>query len=187
MKNRKNSLLTALIAVLGLLFFSAAIYAQGYWNHDNNYDRNWWNSNVPGQYQLSNDQVNKLNELRLEYDGKILPLQNELRSLRTEMRSYTNRTDFDPNKIQDYRKQIRDIEDQIADFQLNYRKDMNDFLSDNQKTYYNNPSYGWWDNFYGRCGWDYGDRYYNNNYYNGRQYRYRGHTHGYGCGHGDCW
>lgn len=155
MKSKKNSLPITLIAVLGLLFFSAAIYAQGYWNHNNDYDMSWWNSNIPSQYQLSSDQVSKLNDLRLEYDKKIIPLQNELRTLRTEMRAYMNHTDFDPDQVKDYRKQVRDIEDQIVEYRLDSRKNMNNLLTDNQKIFLNNTSNDWWDGFYDRCGWDY--------------------------------
>lgn len=155
MKSRKNSVLTTLIAVLGLLFFSASVYAQGYWNHNDDYNMSWWNSNIPSQYQLSSDQVNKLNDFRLEYDKKIIPLQNELRDLRTEMRGYMNRTDFKPDQVNNYRKQVRDIEDQIAEYRLDYRKNTNSLLTDNQKTYFNNSTNGWWNGFYDRCGWDY--------------------------------
>jgi Spy/CpxP family protein refolding chaperone len=82
-------------------------------------------------------------------------LKNELRALRIEMRGYMNRSDFDPGQVKDYRNQIRDIEDQIADYRLDYRKNMNNLLTDNQRIYFNNTSNGWWGGFYDRCGWDY--------------------------------
>lgn len=121
------------------------------------YDSSWWNYNVPNQYQMQPDQIQEMNDLRLEYDKEIIPLKNDLRALRTEMRGYMNRSDFEPDQVKSYRNQIRDIEDQIADYRLDYRKNMNNLLSDDQKIYFSNTSDGWWDGFYDRCGWDYAD------------------------------
>lgn len=155
MLNKKKYLVAISLIVTGIVFFSSALLAQSYKNHNNDYDLGWWNNNVPSQYQMQPDQMKEINDQRLVYDKKITPLQNELRALRTEMRGYTNRTDFDPDQIKDYRNQIRDIEDQISNYRLDYRKNMNNLLTDNQKAYFNNSTNGWWDGFYDRCGWDY--------------------------------
>jgi Spy/CpxP family protein refolding chaperone len=174
MLNKKKNFLTISLIVTGIVLFSTAVFAQDYCNHNNDYDLGWWNYNVPSQYQMQPDQIKEINDLRLQYDKDIIPLQNELRALRIEMRGYMNRTDFDPGQVKDYRNQIRDIEDQIADYRLDYRKNMNNFLTDNQKTYFNNSANGWWDGFYDRCDWDYdGDMmndydYGNNRMMNGR-------------------
>jgi hypothetical protein len=184
MKNKKNLLLTTFTAIFSLFIFSSVLIAQSYWR--DNYDQRWWNYNVPNDYRLNQDQVGEINQYRSEYDSKIIPLQNELRALKIEKRGYTNRRDADPNQIRDYRDQIQDIENQIEDYRFEARDKMNGIFTDNQRGYFNDNSIGWWDGFYDRCGWDYGDRYYDNDYYGGRQYRNRGYGHGYGCGHG-CW
>ncbi len=139
-----------------VLFVSLTSFAQHQPNKYN-YDSSWWNYNVPAEYELQQDQINEMNDLKVEYDNKIIPLRNELGVLRTEMRGYMNRSDFDPNQVKNYRNQIRDIEDQIADYQIDYRKNINNLLSDDQKIYFSNSSNGWWSGFYDRCGWDYAD------------------------------
>jgi Spy/CpxP family protein refolding chaperone len=147
--------------VFAVLLGSLTLFAQNqsnkYHNMNRTYDSSWWNYNVPNQYQMQPDQIQEMNDLRLEYDKEIIPLKNELRALRIEMRGYMNRSDFDPDQVKDYRNQIRDIEDQIAVYRLDYRKNMNNLLTDDQKTYFSNSSNGWWDGFYDRCGWDYSE------------------------------
>ncbi|MBU2493303.1 MAG: hypothetical protein KJ571_11815 [Bacteroidetes bacterium] len=165
MLNKKKYFLTISLIVTGIILFSTAVFAQGYWNSNNDYNLGWWNNNVPSQYQMQPDQIEEMNDLKIEYDQKIIPLQNELRALRTEMRGYMNRTDFDPSQVKDYRNQIRGIQDQIADYRLDYRKNMNNLLTDNQRIYFNNSSNGWWDGFYDRCDWNYAYMDYDNDYY----------------------
>ncbi|MHB1687876.1 MAG: Spy/CpxP family protein refolding chaperone [Ignavibacteriaceae bacterium] len=176
---RKNKFrTTALIALLGLIFLSSNITAQSYGgkHHNNNYyDRGWWNSNVPSQYQLTPDQIKGMNQYRTDYDTKIIPLQKELRALRIEMRGYINRNNMDPGKIKDYRKQIREIENQIEDYRLEARDKINGILTDNQRVYFNDNSIGWWDVMYDKCGWGYGDMDYDNDYY------YNGYYGRHGC------
>jgi len=145
---------------IAFLLVSLTLFAQNQPNKNTTnriYDSTWWNHNVPNQYQMQPDQIQEMNDLRLEYDKEIIPLRNELRALRTEMRGYMNRADFDPDQVKDYRNQIRDIQDQIADYRLDYRKNMNNLLTDDQRVYFNSSSNGWWDGFYDRCGWDYSD------------------------------
>jgi Spy/CpxP family protein refolding chaperone len=144
-----------------VLLVSLTLFAQNQPNKYNNmnriYDSSWWNYNVPAEYELQQDQIKEMNDLKVEYDNKIIPLQNELGAIRTEMRRYMNRSNFDPDQVKNYRNQIRDFEDRIADYRINYRKNMNNLLSADQKIYFSNSSNGWWYGFYDRCGWDYAD------------------------------
>ena len=169
---------TALIVVIALIALTSSMFAQGYRCNDRyGYDMNWWNTDLPSQYQLSADQVVKLNEYRAEFDQKIIPLQKELRALQIEMRGYVNRNNADPAKVKEYRNQIRDIQDEIADIRIEAKKDMSSIFTDAQQVYFNDTRVGWWDGFYGRCGWDYEDMMYDSDYgYNGRS----GHR-GNGC------
>jgi len=174
MKNKNHLIITALITVFGLLIFSSVLIAQSYWR--DNYDQRWWNYNVPNDYRLTQDQVDEINQIRSEYDSKIIPLQNQMRALRTEMRGYINRRDTDPDQIKDYRNQMRDLEHQIEDYRFEVRDKMNDVFTDNQRVYFNDNRVGWWDDMYDRCGWDYGNMNYDNDYnYDGwSNHRYDG-------------
>jgi Spy/CpxP family protein refolding chaperone len=173
MKNRNNLIITALITVFGLLIFSSVLIAQSYWR--DNYDQRWWNYNVPNDYQLTQDQVDEINQYRSEYDNKIIPLQKEMRTLRIEMEGYMNRNDADLDQIKDYRNQMRDLENQIEDYRFEARKKMNSVFTDNQQLYFNDNSNGWWDGMYDRCGWGYGDMDYDYNNYDRRSNNYRSH------------
>lgn len=141
----KSILLGTLVLVLGLTSLS---FSQGYCYWDNwgpQSDTGWWNNNVPTQYALSVDQVKKLNELRSKFTEKILPLQNELRSLRMEYRTYSMRGDADLDRLKDFRKEIRKLEDKIDDYRLDLRKNINKVLTKEQRLYFNQNGYGWWD------------------------------------------
>jgi len=165
---------TILIAVIALITLSTSIFAQGYWCNDADYGIGWWNTNLPSQYQLSADQVVQLNKYRVDFNQKIIPLQKELRALQIEMRGYVNRNNADPAKIKEYRNQIRDLQDQIANIRIDARKNMSGIFTDEQRGYFNDKRVGWWVGVYERCGWDYGDMMYDIDYgYNGRA-GYRG-------------
>jgi len=135
-------------ALLLVLTMTSLSFSQGYCYWDNwgpQADIGWWNNNVPTQYALSVDQVKKLNELRSKFSEKILPLQNELRSLRMQYRAYAMRGDADIDHLKDYRKEIRKIEDKIDDYRLDLRKNINKVLTKEQRVYFSQNGYGWWD------------------------------------------
>jgi len=141
-------------AVIGLVALSTQAFSQGYCYWDNwqtSAGASWWNNNILAQYALSAEQITEINKTRAKYNEKILPLQNELRSLQIEFRGYDTRYDADINKIKSYRKQIRDLEDKISDLRLDTRGEINKLLTKEQKLYFNDGGYGWWD--MGRNWW----------------------------------
>ncbi len=167
---RRKKTAASIAIVASLIILTSSLFAQGYRCHDrDNYGMSWWNTDLSSQYQLTADQVTELNEYRVEFDQKIIPLQKELRAQQIEMRGYVNRNNADPAKVKEYRTQIRDIQDEIADIRIEARKNMNSVFSDEQQVYFNETRVGWWDGFYGRCGWDYEDMMLDADYgYNGR-------------------
>ena len=148
MLHLRISKLTLTVALLFVLALSSLSFSQYYCYWDNwelQADVGWWNHKVPTQYALSVDQVKKLNKIRSQFSEKILPLQNELRSLRMEYRAYAMRSDADIDQLKDYRKEIRKIEDKIEDYRLELRKNINNILTKEQRIYFNQNGYGWWD------------------------------------------
>ncbi|HGY56743.1 MAG TPA: hypothetical protein ENK44_13640 [Caldithrix abyssi] len=138
---------TALWLLAFLFTFSTAAFAQGYchwdgWDYGS--DMSWWNHGVPANYALSSDQIKKVNEIRKEYDEKLLPLRNELRTLRMESRGYASPYDADMDKVKTYRKKQRELEAEIEDLRLEMRKEINELLTDKQRLYFNEGNYGWW-------------------------------------------
>ncbi len=148
MSKSKSIRLLIAVVTFGVLTFTATSYAQNYCYWDNwqqGAGMGWWNNNVPAKYALSADQITKINDLRTRYSEKIVPLQNELRALRMQIRGYASRFDADVNKIKDYRKQARKLEAKIDDYRLDLRKDINKVLTKEQRLYFTNGGYGWWD------------------------------------------
>jgi Spy/CpxP family protein refolding chaperone len=144
MKTRK----LALIAILGIVGLASQVSALGYCYWDNwevGVGDGWWNYNVPGQYSLSADQRAELNEIRAQTERNILPLQNQLSSLRIEIRDYAYRSDASVNRINEYRTQIRHLEDQFFDARLSTRNEINQLLTMEQRSYFDQGGYGWWD------------------------------------------
>lgn len=112
-------------------------------NRMSGYDGGWSNSNVPQQYQLSAEQMTRVRDIRSQYDDKIIPLQRELRALRLEANGYATRSGADMGKIKSYRKDIRDLEDDIADLRLDARADISKVLTKEQRVYFGDR-YDWW-------------------------------------------
>jgi hypothetical protein len=165
-QNKKIALLTL---VLALFSVSSNIFGQRYMCNDCDYGMRWWNSDLPSQYHLSSDQVDELERYREDFNQKIIPLQKELRALQIEMRGYVSRNDSDPSKVKEFRNQIRDVQDKIADIRIDARKKMSSVITEDQQIYINDSSVGWWNGLFERCGWDYGDMMYDPDYgYNGR-------------------
>lgn len=127
-------------AVFGLVALSTQAFSQNSCNWNNG--PAWRSSNIPAQYALTADQVTKIEKTRVKYNEKILPLQNELRTLRIEFRGYDSRYDAEIGKIRAHRKQIRNLEDKIYDLRLNARGEINKLLTKEQKLYFNNGGYG---------------------------------------------
>lgn len=65
--------------------------------------------------------------------------------MRIEYRGYSSRYDAGTGKIKSYRKQIRNLEDKIDDLRLDARGEINKILTKEQRLYFNNGNYGWWD------------------------------------------
>ena len=147
---RSKSLLALAVAVVitAVAFAASPVFSHGdcYWdNWNSNADAAWWNNSVPTQYALTAEQITTINGIRTKVNEKILPRQNELRALRIESRGYSSRPDADINKIKSYRKQIRNLEGKIDDLRLDARGKINKALTKEQRQYFNNGNYGWWD------------------------------------------
>jgi Spy/CpxP family protein refolding chaperone len=143
-----KTIMVMVIMVFGMFGLFSQANAQGscYWDSwEMGTGPGWWNYNVPASYALSTDQVTRMNDIRNQTQQQIFPLQNKLRSLRIEMRGYASDYDADVNKIKDYRNQIRDLEDQISDIRLDAHGKINKVLTKEQRTYFSQGNYGWWD------------------------------------------
>jgi len=148
------------LTIISVLSLSSLVFAQDYCYYDNwsrGAGAQWWNNNVPTQYALTAEQITKINDIRNKNYDKILPLQNELRAMRIEYRGYAARLDADISKIKSYRKKIRNLEDKISDLRLDARGKINKVLTKEQRLYFNDGGYGWWDgdsNWWHSCGND---------------------------------
>ena len=144
---KKNVTLALSLLLIGLVTVSTQALSQNYNCYDNwtsSADMNWWNNDIPSEYALSTNQVEKINEIRATSNEKILPLQNELLSLRTEYRNYNSTTDVDVQKIKSVRKNIRDLEDKISDINLDTKVQIKKILTKEQLKYFDDGGYGWW-------------------------------------------
>ena len=146
MKTR-NFKLTFLLGVL-VLFSSSQAMAQHYccnskWSATA--DALWWNYNTPAEYALTTEQISETNQLRKNSNEKILPIENELRSLRMEYQAANSSPDLDVKKLKSLRSSIRDKEEKIEDINLETKAQIKKLLTKEQLTYFNNNQYTWWD------------------------------------------
>jgi len=144
---KKNVKLVISLMVIGLVMFSAKAQSQNYHCYDNwstNADMNWWNARIPSDYALSESQVNKLNDIRIENNKKIVPLQNELMILKRNLQYYNTDSDSDVQKLKSDRKKVRELEDKISDLNLDAQLGIKKLLTKEQLVYFNDGGYGWW-------------------------------------------
>lgn len=147
--------------VIAVLAVSLVLFAQENPKKNNSmnhtYDSSWWNSNVPEKYWLSDDQISQVNKIKAEYDDLIQPEIEKLNSMRGDYSDYQQQDEISSKRIREYQSQIRGIEDNIYSLKMEAGNKIKKVLNKNQRAYFNDTRIGWWDGFYDRCGWDYGD------------------------------
>jgi Spy/CpxP family protein refolding chaperone len=114
-----------LIGVLGVSTYAFA--------HDS-----WWMSRQSGPYVpgLTQEQTQKIDEIRLRYDEQILSLQRELMSKRTEVNAYASRPDADPDVLADLRNEHRALTREIEDLEVEAMGEARNLLTSEQQAYW---------------------------------------------------
>ncbi|MFA7421887.1 MAG: hypothetical protein WCZ90_19550 [Melioribacteraceae bacterium] len=143
-----------------ILLISLTLLAQNQQNKSatsNSYGSSYWNANVPEKYWLSNDQINHVNKIKTEYDDLIQPEIEKLNSVRGDYSDYRLQDDISSKRIREYQSQIRGIEENIYSLRMEAESKIRKVFTNSQKAYYNDSRFGWWGEFYERCGWDYAD------------------------------
>jgi len=141
---KKNVKLVFAVVLMSLIGFSSQTFAQDYYNFDNwssDAGMQWWNGDVPQEYELSSNQIAKVNNIRAKSSKKILPLQNKLYSLRSKLLGHNG---YDMQELRSYRNKISRLENKISEISLATRVQVQKVLGKNQLTYFNNGGYGWW-------------------------------------------
>jgi Spy/CpxP family protein refolding chaperone len=145
----KTGKLKWMFLLAGLIALSASqVSAQPHCCNSNwsaNADAQWWNYNTPAEYALSAEQITEINKLRKNSNEKILPLENELRSLRIEYRAANSNPELDVKKLKSLRSNIRDKEEKIEDINLETKVQVKKLFNKEQLAYFNNNQYNWWD------------------------------------------
>lgn len=145
-KNKKLTL-TVLLGSALLLLIAVSIASAHGWGRSNRmgmHNMQNWNSQLPMEYSLDSNQMNKVNTILDECYDNMMPLNRKLSSLRMEMQGYSNRPDADLARVKSYRNQIRDLEDEINDLRFSANKQIDKMLSDDQRDYFGS-NYDWCD------------------------------------------
>jgi mono/diheme cytochrome c family protein/Spy/CpxP family protein refolding chaperone len=134
MLNLKKSLSILTIAIFGLLMFSSTAFSQG--NMMRNCGGGYSNSNVPKEYRLTDTQLNKISNIRAEYNKRILPLRQKINSLRNEIRTYNSGTNFNAAKLKEDYSKINALKDKIFALHIDAKAEINKVFTKEQLTYY---------------------------------------------------
>lgn len=127
----------------------------------------WCNYNVPMKYHLSDEQIEKIDKIKAEYDELIQPEINKLYKVNSDFSDYQQLNDVSNKKIKEYQNDIRNIEDNIESLKVEAGNKIRNILNDGQKTYYNDFVFnGWW-------GWDCNRYMHNGNMHNGNMNTHR--------------
>jgi Spy/CpxP family protein refolding chaperone len=126
-KSRKRFGLTAaLLAVLALATYAYA--------HDT--ERWGGGSSRHASGDLTQEQIQTLDEIRLKYNEQILVLEKELVSKRGEVEPYASRPDADPDRLSAYREELRSLESQIDELEIEARAEAWKALPSDHRAYW---------------------------------------------------
>ncbi len=134
MLNLKKSLSVLTVTMFGLLMFSSTAFSQG--NMKQNCDGGYSNSNVPKEYKLTDTQLNKISNIRAEYNKRILPLRQKINSLRNEARTYNSGTNFNATKLKENYSKINSLKDKTFALHIDAKAEIDKVFTKEQLTYY---------------------------------------------------
>ena len=113
------------------------------------YGAGWYGDQTQGQYRLTQDQARKMDEIRAKYEEKLVSLQKELASKSVELEAAFSRTDVPLSNMTALRRQVRDLEDQIEDLEMEANAAAAKILTPDQGAYFR----GAFNLFDGGWGW----------------------------------
>ncbi len=134
MSNLKKSLSVLTIAIFGLFMFSSTAFSQG--NMMQNLGSKYSNLNVPKEYRLTDTQSNKINNIRAEYNKRILPLRQKIYSLRIKLRTVNTGTNFNAAKLKEDYSKINALKDKMFALRIDAKAEINKVFTKKQLTYY---------------------------------------------------
>jgi len=108
----------------------------------------WCNNNVPERYRPSDEQIERINIIKSEYDDLIQPEIRKLYSISSDFSDYQQQNNVNNKKVKEYQNEIRNMEDNIEVLKDEAKNKIRTVLNNNQITYYNDFVFNsWW-------GWD---------------------------------
>ncbi len=134
MSNLKKSLSVLTVAIFGLLMFSSTAFSQG--NMNQNCRSEYSNSNVPKEYRLTDTQLNKIKNIRAEYNKRILPLRQKINSLRNETQTYNSGTNFNAAKLKENYSKINALKDKTFALRIDAKVEIDKVFTKKQLIYY---------------------------------------------------
>lgn len=132
-KKARKTLATA-AATIGLVSLAGLAAAQTpRWNGGG-----WYGDRTPVQYRLTQDEAQKVDELRAKYQAQLVPLERALASKRVELDAVLSGDEADPGKVTALRRQVRGLEEQIEDLQMEANAAAAKLLTPEQRAYFGN-------------------------------------------------
>lgn len=117
-------------------------YHPGNWT--NTADKHWWNKTVDPEYELSENQAAKINNIREWNNEKIIPIQNKLVKLRKAFNNLEVNMKAGLKKLRPYRVKIWNLEDEILDINKRTELQIRKILDNVQLGFFNSGGYDWW-------------------------------------------
>lgn len=130
MLKSKKAITFPVFIIIGLLFLASPLFAEGGTENCGmaSVDKN----------NLSEEQLNKIDDLWDRFDKDIIPLKQKLNLLRTEAYNYTLNENIDVEKIKDFQREIRDTQGEINDKHLDVVAEINNILPEDQHEDFSN-------------------------------------------------
>jgi len=123
---KKTAIISGLVFI-SLLFISQGLFSQGYLRGDPGIEENYC------LYNLTQEQMGKIDKLDLELEKELLPLFSKIRSIYMELEELEAQRNPDITKIEKIWETIFKYENDIQNKELLYDKKIRDLLTEEQK------------------------------------------------------
>ena len=141
-RNRRTTYGILVVAV-GLLTAAGLAWAQS--------------STYPSESQLTGEQARQLDELRGQYEEKMLTLEKQLAAAEVELDRAMTRPDTDTDRVLALRREVRKLEGQLEDLYLQANAEAAGVVGVRPGSTFNGVDplgFGWAPGWHGSCSWD---------------------------------
>jgi len=121
------------ILTFGILFIAVSVFAQGYGEHGKRKGYKSDGQRIQKMLDLSDEQADKIQDLRLNHQKEMLPLRTEVQKLQAELKLVQTADKFDESKAKKLVGDISSLRQQMQMKKINHQQMVRNILTPEQR------------------------------------------------------